>query len=139
MKIISGGIGVFNEAGNYTLATVEYSGLVSCSIVKRSCTASKRMFLRIAKPTAWALSRPFVVVKGKTAKIFTRKVSSKKVLEDLESRLIKIEKRLAHLEKHGAPHLSEAAVFKKVKKLSEDKRLVLQEIFKETKSLKEME
>jgi hypothetical protein len=143
------------EAGKYTRAAVEYSGLVSYSVVKKSCTASKSMFLRVAKPTAWAVSRPFVVVKGRTAKIF-RKIAPKKealrdleerltkieelgALGDLEGKLMKIEDRLAYMEQHGVTRISQTAAPKKDKKISEDKRFVLQEILQATKALRETE
>lgn len=187
MNIVADGIGVAHEAGKYTWATVEYSGLVSYSIVKKSyaaskrmfeagkyaraaveysglasysvvkkgCTASKRMFLRVAGPTAWAVSRPFVVVKSQTAKVFRKIAPKKEALRDLEERLIKIENlgapgdlggklmkiedRLAYLEKHGMTRTSQAAVPQKDKKLSEDKRFLLKEILQATKALKDAE
>ncbi len=43
MNIIADGIEVAHEAGKYTRATMEYSGLVSFSIVKKSYTTSKRV------------------------------------------------------------------------------------------------
>jgi hypothetical protein len=129
--------------------------MVSYSVVKKSCTASKSMFLKVARPTAWAVSRPFVVVKGQTGKVFKKITPKRKALRDLEERLIKIEKleglgglegklmkiedRLAYIEKHGVTSISKPAAPKKDKKISEDKRFVLQEILQATKALRETE
>lgn len=141
------------EAGKYTRAAVEYSGLVSYSVVKKGCTASKSMFLKVAGPTAWAVSRPFVVVKGRTVKVFRKITPKKEALRDLEERLtkienlgplgdlegklMKIEDRLAYIEKHGVTSISKPAIPKKDKKISEDKRFVLQEILQATRALRE--
>ena len=143
------------EAGKYTRATMEYSGLVSYSIVKRGCVTSKRMFLKVARPTAWTVSRPFVVVKGKTVRVFRKITPHREALKDLEERLVKIENmegpgdlegklmkiedRLAYIEKHGVTRIAKTAVPKKEKKLSEDKRFVLKEILEDTKALRELE
>ncbi|NVM22903.1 MAG: hypothetical protein HWN68_14110 [Desulfobacterales bacterium] len=71
MKIVSHRLTTFSEAGKYTCATAEYTGLVSYSCVKRGGNT----VIRISRPVTSAISRPFVFVKDGAGKVFDKTTS----------------------------------------------------------------
>ena len=152
MKILSSGFNTFNETGKYTLATVEYTGLFSYSILKRGgrvanagITAVTRPvgaavsrpvgFIREMTPGITAVTRPFGFIKDKTGGIFRSREHEERI-RSLTEKLAEVEERLANVEKYGA---GTGVVAPRVdKKISDDKRSVLKGILEETKALKEM-
>lgn len=139
MKVLSVGWNTFHETGKHTCATVEYAGLFSYSIFKRSGNLIKDGVWKITTPVKEAIYWPFGIVRERTRVIFSNREHGEKI-KSLEKKLVNIEKRLAQIEKHGVTYaLEDAAALKKRKKLREDKRFVLKGILEETKALREME
>jgi len=78
MKIVSHGLNTFGEAGKYTSATAEYTGLVSYSYLKRGGNAVTANALKITRPVTSAISRQFVFVKDGAGKVFGKTTSGLK-------------------------------------------------------------
>ena len=138
MKVLSVGWNTFQETGKYTCATAEYFSLFSYSLLKRSGSLVTTGVCRITSPVAAVIKRPFALVKKKSSISFRKKKHGEKI-ESLERKLLDIEERLAQIEKHGVIPDAGAGYRKRVKALTEDRRLVLKEILEETKSLTESE
>ena len=136
MKVFSVGWNTFQETGKYTCATAEYFSLFSYSLLKRSGSLVTTGVCRITSPVAAFINRPIALVKKKSFISFRKKKHGEKI-ESLERKLLDIEERLAQIEKHGVIPDAGAGYRKRVKSLTEDRRLVLKEILEETKSLKE--
>ena len=133
MKVLSTGWNTFHETGKYTCATVEYAGLFSYSIVKRGGSLATSGAWRVTRPVAKVVTRPFGFVWDKTSGIFTSNKEKEKI-RVLEEKLMDLEQRLDALEKDGV--VLAAAASQVRKELDEDKRLVLQQILQETKSIR---
>ncbi|HUV49776.1 MAG TPA: hypothetical protein VMW78_01975 [Anaerolineae bacterium] len=69
MKIVSHGLNTLNEAGKYTCATAEYAGMFSYSCFKKGGDAVKVNLLKITRPVASTMSRPFVFIKEGTSRV----------------------------------------------------------------------
>lgn len=137
MKVLSSGFNTFNVTGKYTLATVEYTGLFSYSILKRGGRAANAGIRMVTKPVVTAATWPFGFIKDRTWGIFRSK-EHEEMIRGLTEKLAQVEKRLAEIEKYGVAATSAVAPGKK-KKVSDDKKFLLKGILEETKSLKEME
>ena len=108
MKVLSAGWNTFHETGKYTCATVEYAGLVSYSMLKRSGIRVFGGVLKITSPVAATVSWPYGFIRDKTGSIFSNRAHGEKI-ESLTKQLVDIEKRLAQIEKHGVARPTEAA------------------------------
>jgi len=128
MKVLSYGFNTFNETGKYTLATVEYTGLFSYSILKRGG--------RAANAGIRTVTRPFGFIKARTYGIFRNK-AHEEMIRELTEKLAQVEGRLAEIEKYGVA--TARAAPRRQKAVSDDKKFFLKGILEETKSLKEME
>ncbi len=136
MSIVSVSLNAFNETGRYAYATVEYTGLVSLSMVKRGGGGVYTGMRKVTKPVSSVVRRPFVVVKDKTGILFGMRAREERI-KNLEDRLGGIEQRLATIEKHGIVPAGDMSDQKKKRKIDEGKRLVLHGILEETKALKD--
>jgi len=127
-----------HKAVKYTHSTVDYAGLVSWSIITRCSNTIKSSALKTVRPVVRNATEPFTAVKNKKWKLFGKKVDLDiyKKIKEIEEANIQLRKRLAFLEKHGVTRISTAAVPKKEKILSDDKRFVLKEILEDTKALR---
>ncbi|HIJ55563.1 MAG TPA: hypothetical protein HPQ03_05500 [Deltaproteobacteria bacterium] len=139
MKVLSVGWNTFHETGKYTCATVEYAGLLSYSMFKRSGIRVFGGVRKITSPVAATVCWPYEFIRDKTGSIFSNREHGEKI-EGLTKQLVEIEKRLAQIEKHGVIRVTEegAAQMRK-RKLREDKVFVLKGILEETKALKTKE
>ena len=136
MKVLSSGFNTFNVTGKYTLATVEYTGLFSYSILKRGGRAANAGIRMVTKPVVTAATWPFGFIKDRTWGIFRSK-EHEEMIRGLTEKLAQVEARLAEIEKYGVATAGVAPRTKK--KVSDDKKFLLKGILEETKSLKEME
>lgn len=131
MKIVSHGLNKFGEAGKYGCATAEYTGLVSYSYLKRG----GNVVAKITSPVTSVVFRPFAYIRDRTSKVLGRVALDPEVLRGLEEKIMRIEERLALIEKRGVGP-AERRVSRK-KKLDEGKREVLQMIVQENLLLRE--
>jgi hypothetical protein len=138
MKVLSTGWTTFHETGKYTCATAEYAGLFSYSIVKRSGSLVTSEVLRVTRPVARAVTWPFGFVWEKTTGVLTSR-KQKARIRGLEEKMVELEQRLGHIEKHGVFPAGEASRPKKGKDLDDDKRIVLAQILEDTKTIREAE
>jgi len=136
MKVLSSGFNTFNETGKYTLATVEYTGLFSYSILKKGGRAANAGISMVTRPVVAAATWPFGFIKDRTYGIFRSK-EHEEMIRGLTEKLAQVEKRLAEIEKYGVAAAGVAP--RKRKEVSDDKKFFLKGILEETKSLKEME
>lgn len=135
MSVVSVSLNAYNETGRYAYATVEYTGRVSFSIVKRGGAVAYTGIRKVTDPVSAIVRRPFVLVKDKTSILFGMRAREERI-KDLEIKLGGMEQRLATIEKHGIVAAGEP-ILKKKKKVDEGKRLVLQGILEETRALQD--
>ena len=136
MKVLSVGWNTFHETGKYTCATVEYAGLLSYSMLKRSGIRVFDGVRKITSPVAATVCWPYNFIRDKTGSVFSSREHAEKI-DGLTQQLATIEKRLARIEKHGVVRITEAqAARRRKKKLREDKKIVLKGILEETRALK---
>ena len=136
MKVLSSGFNTFNQTGKYTLATVEYTGLFSYSILKRGGRAANEGIKTVTRPVVAVATWPFGFIRDRTYGIFRSKEHEEKI-KSLTEKLAQVEKRLAEIEKYGVATAGVAP--RKQKAVSDDKKFLLKGILDETKSLTEME
>jgi hypothetical protein len=141
---------VLEEMLGYSYASLEYTGLVLFSYIRRGGMIVLDPLERIALPV-WSKVRTMFGRKvkglsdGEMAKIGERLDVIDKRLLRLEGSLAtkeiidRIEKRLAYLEKHGILATKEGGLQVKGKKLTEDKLLLLKTIVRENVDILEGE
>ncbi len=141
---------VLEEMLGYSYASLEYTGLVLFSYIRRGGMIVLDPLERIALPV-WSKVRTMFGRKvkglsdGEMAKIGERLDVIDKRLLHLEGSLAtkeildRIEKRLAYLEKHGILATKEGGLQVKGKKLTEDKLLLLKTIVRENVDILEGE
>jgi hypothetical protein len=144
----------FLATGKYIPETIEYAGLIVYSLVDRGGTATKQCLVKVFQPVGSAakrpfafvkgkvfqpvgsaVSRPFVFVKDKAKSIFPAQFRYDEDIKNLLEKIMKVEDRLAYIEKHGMVLKGEAAGEKKA--VSKEKRQLLQVILAENKLLRE--
>ncbi|MBF0100842.1 MAG: hypothetical protein HQK77_08045 [Desulfobacterales bacterium] len=124
------------KTGKYTLATIEYTGLVSLSYIKRSGSSIKGGFIKTATPIKNAIKSPFMRMK-KQSETNSRIKDNILRLETIEKKLDQLNERLVSIEKRGFVTLKEQSVLANQKKtLTEDKRLLLKSILEANKALR---
>ena len=120
-------------------AVIDYSGLVTWSILSRSCCAIKNNASKMGKRIVRNMADPFVAIKSKSLKVGGgKKVLSSEATRHIEGRIATIEKRLASLEKHGARSAASGEYQKKHKELDNERRGLLALIVEENKELKSL-
>ena len=138
---------VLDEMLGYSQASLEYSGLVLYSYLKRGGMTVIDPLEKMASPVfgkvGTIVGRTFQGVLSGMKKIFSLGASTKTAeqLDAIDRRLTEIEaaltafdnfeKRLAYLEKHGIIATREGGLQVKGKKLTEDRLMLLQTIVKE--------
>jgi hypothetical protein len=110
---------MIQEAGKYTCATAEYTGLVSFGMLKHGGRLIKYSVLKVTTPLGRGLMKPFVSLKrikplggsrrarGNTA---TERAYFDSRFDSVEAQLERIEEKLAWLERHGLPSRTRAVV-----------------------------
>ena len=147
---VTGSEDVLEEMLGYSYASLEYTGLVLFSYIRRGGMIVLDPLERIALPV-WTKVRTMFGRKvkgfsdGEMTKIGERLDVIDKRLLHLEGSLAtkdildRIEKRLAYLEKHGILATKEGGLQVKGKKLTEDKLLLLKTIVRENVDILEGE
>lgn len=146
-------VSVLDEMLGYSQASLEYSGLVLYSYIKRGGTTLLDPLDKVASPVVGKVSgivgRTVQGVLSGMKKIFVRGGSAKMAerLDAIDKRLTviegalaamdSIEKRLAYLEKHGIIATNEGGLQVKGKKLTDDRLMLLRRIVKENIDLVE--
>jgi hypothetical protein len=138
MKVLSTGWTTFQETGKYTCATAEYAGLFSYSVVKRGGLLMTDSLRTVTRPVGKAVTWPFGFVWEKTTGVLTSR-KQKARIRGLEEKIVELEQRLVHIEKHGVILAGEVYRPKKDKDLDDDKRIVLKQILQDTKTIRETE
>lgn len=139
---------------DYSQATLEYTGLLTYSYIKRGGLLALDPLAKIAAPVvekaSHVLGRTVQGLLSGVTRVSVRGVESARTLERLSaierrlsalegslSSLDKIEKRLDYIEKHGIIASSEGGLQVKGKKLTEDRLMLLKIIVGENIDLVE--
>ena len=126
--ILSSGVNIINETGKYTYATVEYTGLVTFSLIKKGGNAIGRPIMKIAAPLGNINFRKILPVTNTP-------ISDIAEIRNLEVKVALMEERLSMLERIG---ISAPGIAASVKKSVDKKRLdILREIVNDNKLLRE--
>ena len=112
MKVLSCGLRMIQEAGKYTCATAEYTGLVSYGMLKQGGRLIKYSVLKATAPLGRGLMKPFVSLRRIKPLGGLRRARGDTVTErayfdsrfdSVEEKLERIEEKLAWLERQGFP------------------------------------
>ncbi|WP_173080307.1 hypothetical protein [Fundidesulfovibrio magnetotacticus] len=130
------------QAGKLMLASVEYGGMVSASLVKRGGQATGDCVCRLFTPVANAATAPFRAIHNTVGRMFSSesKAQDSKTLHEIVERLSRIEERLGRIEEQGvravvAPVRAEAPK-PETKKLSKDRQAFLRALVNENLAIR---
>lgn len=151
MKTVSYALDAVGEVGRYSLATVEYGGLVSYSVVRRGAIFVTVGVRKVTIPVTTAVCWPFWAIKDRVRSLFKSKehderitaleeqlsALDKKKIGEIAIKIMEIEKRLAMMEKNGVVLGSDTVVPKKEKKLSKGRLDMLSQIVDANLSLRQ--
>lgn len=136
---------VVADIGAYSLAAVRYAGLLSQSTVVRGGRFTARCASRVttpvreaAAPVTRAVGRPFSALASVVCRINDRKCPRLETVSVLEGRVVRLEERLAELERFGVRPkvIAEAAETERKKVLGSDRRAFLRAVLEENKVLR---
>lgn len=127
-SVLSSGANFINETGKYTYATVEYTGLVTCSFARKGGNAIMRPFVKIARPLGKINFRK-LLPGAKTV------ITDSSEIRNLEEKVSLLEERLSILERRGISMPGIAVSVKKV--LDKSKLGLFREIVNDNKLLRE--
>ncbi len=120
-----------------TRAAIDYTGLVTWSILSRGSCAIKDEILKIGGRVGPNAAEPFIAVKNMIRKGFGKqKGPVYEEMKRIEERISVLEERLIFLEKHGVRIAETPDYQKKQKELDEERRGLLSLIVKENKELR---
>lgn len=134
------------KSGRYSFATIEYTGMLSFSYVKRSGFAIKACFVKTTPPVKRVVTSPFISFGyriGKVGKVFKRKKIVEKVedrLNTIDAKLDGIDARLAGIEKHGVAltkHGQKQPNVEEKKVLNQDRNMLLEAIMNDNIQLRD--
>jgi len=127
------------NAGNYTLATFEYTGLYTYSIIMRTAIALKNKSIEVYNPVLNSITYLCKNIKEKTKKRFQckyKKIYQEKIIV-FEDKFIKIEQKLNEIEKKGITVQPPKDVsIKNKKEIKQGMRMILRSIVNENKELR---
>jgi hypothetical protein len=132
---LSRGLEAIVEAGKYTCATVEYTGLVSYGALKFGGRVVAHSFRIVTRPVARSIILPFVEMKKVSHKIFRRREYFDEKFESVEEKLAHIEAKLALIENQGMVVRRTAVPGKVPYKIDLGRRALLRQIVEANKSL----
>jgi hypothetical protein len=135
MRCLSRGLGAIVEAGKYTCATVEYTGLVSYGALKFGGRVVAHSFRIVTAPVARGMAIPFVGIKKVTLKVFGRKNYFDEKFESVEEKLARIAERLASIENRGIVVRGTAVPTKVPRRIDLGRQALLRQIVEANKSL----
>ena len=135
MKCLSRGMGAMVEAGKYTCATFEYTGLVSYSALRCGCRVVAHSFRRVATPVARVVASPFERMRKSTGKVPGRTTYFDQKFGSVEEKLAHIEAKLALIERRGLALRSEAAPTAPPRPIDRGRQALLRQIVEANKSL----
>ena len=112
MKVLSCSLQMIQEAGRYTCATAEYTGLLSYGMLKQGGRVIRCSVLKVTAPVGRGLMKPFVSLKGMKPWEGLRRIGRSRTGEraylesrfnSMEEKLHRIEEKLAWIERYGTP------------------------------------
>lgn len=136
---------VLADIGAYSLAAARYAGLLSQSTVVRGGRFTARCAGRVTAPVREAaapvtriVGRPFSAVSSVVRRVTTRENRAMETVTALEGRVVRLEERLAELERSGVRPkvVAEAAETDRKKVLGSDRRAFLRAVLEENKVLR---
>ena len=135
-EIKQGGSDTLGAAIRGAQAAIDYTGLVTWSILSRSSCAIKDEVLKIGGRVGPNAAEPFIAIRKKIRKGFRGKGPVSEEVKRIEDRISMLEERLVFLEKHGLRIAETPDYQKKHKELDEERRGLLGLIVKENKELR---
>ena len=135
-EIEQGGSDTLGAAIRGAQAAMDYTGLVTWSILSRGSCAIKDEVLKIGGRVGPNAAEPFIAIGKNIRKGFRRKGPVSEEVKRIEERISMLEERLAFLEKHGLRIAETPDYQKKQKELDEERRGLLGLIVKENKELR---
>lgn len=136
MKVVSHGLEVIHEAGKYTCAGVEYTGLVSYGILKMGGRLVTWSFLKVATPVVRGIAVPFVTLRNAARRLATgRKDYLDEKFRGVEDQLTRIEEKLTTLENRGIVLREAALPCEAPRKIDMGRQGLLRQIVEANKSL----
>ncbi|KJU82967.1 magnetosome protein Mad11 [Candidatus Magnetobacterium bavaricum] len=150
--IMSSGIDVLNETWLYSVASVEYSGLLSYSYLKRGADLAAPSWDYVAQGSVRYVAEPVVQAGQYVGKLFKKLMPFGKFenryttvinilaerdrkLEAVQERVRKIEERLTNIERHGVVVADDITVIKK--EVDEYKKALLRGVLQDNIMLRE--
>nr|AFZ77031.1 magnetosome protein Mad11 [delta proteobacterium ML-1] len=136
---------VLGDIGAYSLAAARYAGLLSQSTVVRGGRFTARCVSRIttpvvdaAAPVTRAVGRPFSALASVASRITTRTDKALETVTALETRVVRLEERLAELERFGVrpKFVAATAETERKKDPGSDRRAFLRAVLEENKVLR---
>ena len=135
MKCLSRGLGAMVEAGKYTCATFEYTGLVSYSALRSGCRVVAHSVRKVTTPVARVIASPFERMRRGTDKLSGRKNYFDEKFESVEEKLAHIEAKLAAIESRGMVPRGNAAPAAPPRQVDMGRKALLRQIVEANKSL----
>ena len=136
METEQGGSDTLGAAVRGARAAIDYTGLVTWSILSRGSCAIKDEVLRIGGRLGPNAAEPFIAAKKKIRQGFRGKGHVSGEIKRIEERISMLEERLVFLEKHGVKIAETPDYQKKKKALDEERRGLLSLIVEENKELR---
>ena len=138
MNCLSRGLGAMVEAGKYTCATFEYTGLVSYSALKSGYRVVAHSFRRATTPVARVIASPFERMRKGTVKVSARKNYLDEKFESVEEKLAHIEAKLAVIENRGVVLRGDSAPAAPPRQVDRGRQALLRQVVDANKSLMDL-
>jgi len=135
MRYLSCGLGAIVEAGKYTCATVEYTGLVSYGALKFGGRVVAHSVRKVTTPVASGITLPFVGMKKVTHQIFGRKNYFDEKFKSVDEKLTNIEAKLVSIENRSMVIRSAVVPTMTPRKIDLGRQALLRKIVEANKSL----
>ena len=135
MRYLSRGLGAIVEAGKYTCATVEYTGLVSYGALKFGGRVVAHSVRKVTTPVARGITLPLVGIKEVTHKIFGRKNYFDEKFKSVDEKLAHIEAKLVSIQNWGMVVRSIAVPTEAHREVDLGRQAILRQIVEANKSL----
>jgi len=125
---------IFKKSGKYTIATVEYMGLYTYSLMRRGSGVVVRGSKKSFVPVYNSIVSSYHHIKNKKFKTGLKQAVSKR-FTSIEQKIKQLEDKVIYIETHGITLESETSSEQKKQKkvISSDKKQFLQAILNENK------